>query len=151
ILSAVQEIRRHHPDLVYLCDPVMGDVGRGLFVRPDIPDFLRERALQEASILTPNQFEFELLHGTTVTHTDDAVQAARQLLGNARRRAPSNVVITSQRTADLALDQLSTLVVTATIARMIHPPFLSLHALPTGMGDVVSAVLLGHLVNGQRI
>ncbi len=151
ILSAVQEIRRHRPDLVYLCDPVMGDVGRGLFVRPGIPEFLRERALQEASILTPNQFEFELLYGAAVTRTDDAVQAARKLLGDARRRGPDTIVITSLRTADLPADQLSTLVVTATDAWTIHTPFLDLHPLPNGMGDVFSAVLLGHLLNGHPI
>ena len=66
ILSAVQEIRKQRPEIVYLCDPVMGDVGRGVFVRPGIPDFLRSRALQYASIITPNHYEFELLHGTTI-------------------------------------------------------------------------------------
>ncbi len=38
ILSAVQEIRAARPALHYLCDPVMGDVGRGVFVRPAFPN-----------------------------------------------------------------------------------------------------------------
>ena len=151
ILSAVQEIRHHQPDLVYLCDPVMGDVGRGLFVQPDIPHFLREQALQQATILTPNHFEFELLHGTSITHTDEAIRAARELLGTASQRGPDTIVITSLRTIDLPADQLSTLVVTADQAWTVHTPFLELNPAPNGMGDVFSAVLLGHLLNGKVI
>ena len=67
ILAAVQEVRASHPKAYYLCDPVMGDVGRGLFVRPGIPDFLRKRALSQASVITPNHYEFELLCGGPLT------------------------------------------------------------------------------------
>ncbi|QEI06119.1 pyridoxal kinase PdxY [Pigmentiphaga aceris] len=151
ILSAVQEIRKQRPELVYLCDPVMGDVGRGVFVRPGIPDFLRSRALQYASIITPNHYEFELLHGTSIESTQAAVDAARELLGNPRNPGPQTVIITSLRTADLPSDQLSTLVVTADHAWVIHTPFIDLDPLPNGMGDVFSAVVLGHVVNGRPI
>lgn len=151
ILSAVQEIRKQRPDLVYLCDPVMGDVGRGVFVRPGIPDFLRSRALQYASIITPNHYEFELLHGATIDSTRAAVDAARELLGGPRRPGPHTVIITSLRTPDLPLDQLSTLVVTAERAWIVHTPFIDLDPLPNGMGDVFSAVVLGHVVNGRPI
>ena len=64
ILDAVGEIRRENPAVRYLCDPVMGDVGRGVFVNPAIPDFLRDQAMPNANIITPNQFEFELLTGS---------------------------------------------------------------------------------------
>jgi pyridoxine kinase len=151
ILSAVQEIRKQRPDLVYLCDPVMGDVGRGVFVRPGIPDFLRSRALQYASIITPNHYEFELLHGGTIDSTRAAVDAARELLGSPRRPGPQTVIITSLRTPDLPAQQLSTLVVTAERAWIVHTPFIDLDPLPNGMGDVFSAVVLGHVVNGRPI
>ena len=45
ILEAVGEIRQYNPAVRYLCDPVMGDVGRGVFVNPAIPDFLRDQAI----------------------------------------------------------------------------------------------------------
>jgi len=151
ILSAVQEIRKQRPELVYLCDPVMGDVGRGVFVRPGIPDFLRSRALQYASIITPNHYEFELLHGTTIESTRAAVDAARELLGSPRRPGPQTIIITSLRTPDLPPDQLSTLVVTSERAWIVHTPFIDLDPLPNGMGDVFSAVVLGHVVNGRPI
>jgi pyridoxine kinase len=57
ILETVEQIRRDNPQLRYLCDPVMGDVGRGVFVNDAIPDFLRNLAIPCADIITPNQFE----------------------------------------------------------------------------------------------
>ncbi|WP_313330356.1 pyridoxal kinase PdxY [Pseudomonas oryzihabitans] len=149
ILGVVQEIRRQRGDLQYLCDPVMGDVGRGIFVRPGIPDFLRRRAIEQASLITPNQYEFELLHGQPLADTADAVNAARLLLGRPGQPGPKTIVITSLRTPDLPTDVLSTLVVEAADAWLVQTPYLDLQPLPNGMGDVFSAVLLGQLLNGQ--
>lgn len=153
ILAAVQEIRAARPDALYLCDPVMGDVGRGVFVRPGIPEFLRRRALAQASIITPNQYEFELLHGAPVTAVDEAVTAARTLLGQRSKpgTGPWLIVLTSLRTPDLPADRLGTLAVTAEAAWLVQTPFIPLEPLPNGMGDVFSAVLLGHLLRGAQV
>ena len=59
ILSAVAKVREANPKAMYCCDPVIGDVGRGVFVRPGIPEFMREQAVPAADIVTPNQFELE--------------------------------------------------------------------------------------------
>ena len=149
ILAAVQEIRAVRPGLHYLCDPVMGDVGRGVFVRPGIPEFLRRRALAQASIITPNHYEFELLHGAPLASVQEAIAAARALLGVAPGTGPSLVVVTSLRTPDLPADRLATLAVTADAAWLVKTPYIDLQPLPNGMGDVFSAVLLGHLLRGQ--
>ena len=37
ILDAVTRVKAANPSALYCCDPVMGDVGRGFFVRPGIP------------------------------------------------------------------------------------------------------------------
>jgi pyridoxine kinase len=37
VLEAVAKVRRANANAVYCCDPVMGDVGRGFFVRARIP------------------------------------------------------------------------------------------------------------------
>ena len=152
ILQAVQEVRGAHPKAHYLCDPVMGDVGRGLFVRPGIPEFLRKRALSQASVITPNHYEFELLHGaTTLTTVDATVQAAREMLTHMHQPSSALIVITSLRTDDLPQDQLATLAVTADNAWLVQTPYVDLQPLPNGMGDVFSAVLLGHLIQGEAI
>ena len=59
VLSAVARVRAANPSALYCCDPVIGDVGRGVFVRPGIPEFMRERAVPAADIVTPNQFELD--------------------------------------------------------------------------------------------
>ena len=41
ILDAVAEVKRANPRALYCCDPVIGDVGRGAFVQPEVADFMR--------------------------------------------------------------------------------------------------------------
>ncbi|KAF1021711.1 MAG: Pyridoxal kinase PdxY [Paracidovorax wautersii] len=147
ILEAVGEIRQHNPAVRYLCDPVMGDVGRGVFVNAAIPDFLRDQAIPFANIITPNQFEFELLTGAQPASVEEAVKAARRL----RERGPSTVVITSLATPDIGDDELGTLAVDGEGAWLVTTPRVALHPLPNGMGDVFSATLLGRLLAGHPL
>lgn len=147
ILEAVGEIRQHNPAVRYLCDPVMGDVGRGVFVNPAIPDFLRDQAIPFANIITPNQFEFELLTGSKPADLQDAVKIARQLRG----RGPDVVIVTSLATPDIPDSELGTLAVNCEGAWLVTTPRLALHPLPNGMGDVFSATLLGRLLAGQAL
>lgn len=143
ILETVEEIRRDNPDVRYLCDPVIGDVGRGIFVQAAIPDFFRNLALPCANIITPNQFEFELLTGSKLGSVAEAVRVAQQLRG----RGPDIVVITSLATDDIPLDRLGTLAINGEGAWLVNTPRLALHPLPNGMGDVFSATVLAHLLN----
>jgi pyridoxine kinase len=63
ILDAAARVKAANPESLYCCDPVMGDVGRGMFVRPGIPEFMKARAVPVADIITPNHFELEYLAG----------------------------------------------------------------------------------------
>ena len=57
-----------------------GDVGRGMFVKPGIPEYLRDEVVPRADIVTPNHFELDFLAGRTTTTLDevlDAVDAVR--------------------------------------------------------------------------
>ncbi|WP_144935996.1 pyridoxal kinase PdxY [Pseudomonas alabamensis] len=143
ILETVEEIRRDNPEVRYLCDPVIGDVGRGIFVQAAIPDFFRNLALPCANIITPNQFEFELLTGSKLGSVAEAMRVAQQLRG----RGPDIVVITSLATDDIPLDRLGTLAINGEGAWLVNTPRLALHPLPNGMGDVFSATVLAHLLN----
>jgi pyridoxine kinase len=178
ILSAVAEIQRSNPGMLYLCDPVIGDTGRGVFVRPGIPEFLRDRAVPSATVITPNHFEFEWLHGAPVRTVAQAVSAARAMLGGPGRSGPRIIVITSftgdasrdgeadpsMQAADRAEgqtrsaggatqttggDALLTLGVDASGAWAVSTPRVALDPLPNGMGDVFSALLLGHLLQAM--
>ncbi|WFD43881.1 pyridoxal kinase [Malassezia psittaci] len=58
--------RETRPDTVYLLDPVMGDMDRGMYVNPDVLPIYR-RMLPLASIICPNQFEAQVLSGIEIT------------------------------------------------------------------------------------
>ena len=52
VLDAVARVKTAAPEAVYCCDPVMGDVGRGMFVRPGIPEFMRDTVVPRADTVS---------------------------------------------------------------------------------------------------
>lgn len=130
------------PDALYLCDPVMGDDGPGLYVKPDIPAMMAERLLPAARVATPNRFELSLLSGLPVATLAEAATAARTLL----RRGPRLVVATSLPAPG---GGLACLAVTAEAAWAVATPILAFPVAPNGAGDLLSALLLAHLLRGE--
>ena len=47
----------------WICDPVLGDYPRGLYVPEEVIDVHRDISMKKATIITPNQFEAECLSG----------------------------------------------------------------------------------------
>src|SRR4029450_11056644 len=94
ILSAVARVREANPRALYCCDPVIGDVGRGVFVRPGVPEFMREQAVPAADIITPNQFELDFLAGSTTETLAQAKEAVRVVQAG----GPRVVLVTSLHT-----------------------------------------------------
>jgi len=90
IVDIIQELRSKNPNLVYVCDPVMGDHG-SMYVPEVLLPVYKENILPIADILTPNQFEAELLTGKKITSEEEALEVM-SLLHDA---GPHTVVITS--------------------------------------------------------
>jgi pyridoxine kinase len=140
ILDAVARVKAAHPDAVYCCDPVMGDVGRGMFVRPGIPEFMRDRVVPAADVITPNHFELDFLAGVEATpRLDDVLDAVARV----RATGPGNVLVTSVVTTDS--DDLSLVAVDDDGAWAVTTPHLPIT--PNGGGDVTAAVYLAHLLD----
>lgn len=53
IVGAVARVKQHNVKTIYCCDPVMGDAGRGFFVRSGIPEFSKEVAVPAAVLARP--------------------------------------------------------------------------------------------------
>lgn len=140
ILSAVARVKAARPDAVYCCDPVMGDVGRGFFVRPGIPEFMRDHAIPAADVVTPNQFELEYLTGCPVTSLDEALAATAAL----RSRGPTLVMVTSLTRAEAPEGRIEMLVDGDAGAFLVGTPRLPLDPPPNGAGDAVAALFLAH-------
>lgn len=77
--------------LIYLLDPVMGDMGRGMYVAPEVLPMYREM-LQYATIITPNQFEAQALTGVEIT---DLASLKQVLLVLHKKHTVPHVIITS--------------------------------------------------------
>jgi pyridoxine kinase len=142
VLDAAGRVKTANPAALYCCDPVMGDVGPGLFVRPDIPAFFLEEAMVRADITTPNRFELERLTGRRIASVGDAVAAARAVIA----AGPRIVLVTS---LDVRVGELSLLAVTAGEALIVTTPRLPIQI--SGAGDLTAALFLGHLLAGRGL
>src|SRR5439155_566242 len=49
VADAVAKVKSANPAARYCCDPVIGDVDSGVFVRPGIPEFFKQRLLPIAA------------------------------------------------------------------------------------------------------
>jgi pyridoxine kinase len=138
ILDAFNRVQRANPSAVYCCDPVMGDVERGFFVRPGIPEFMRDRAVPAATIITPNQFELEYLADRAVTDLESALASVDQVMAG----GPSVVLVTSLRRGDGRGDQIEMLAVDSGGAFTIETPLLPVNV--NGAGDMTAALFFAH-------
>ncbi len=146
VLDTAGRVRSANPRAVWCCDPVLGDIDTGVYVKTGIEAFFRERAIPAADLVTPNHFELELLTGRTVSTMDEALAAARLLL-----RGPRLALITSLRRADAAADTIEMVAVTQEAAWRIATPMIGFPVAPNGTGDAVAALFTAHWISGDAI
>jgi pyridoxine kinase len=145
ILDAVAKVKAHNPEAIYFCDPVMGDVGRGFFVRPGIPEFMRDEVVPAADVITPNQFELGFLAGSEPTTLPGILEAAEKV----RSTGPRTVLVTSVITDETPEDSLDMVAVSDEGAWTVRTPRLAVN--PPGAGDLTSAVFLANLLDGHYL
>lgn len=138
ILDAVARVRAANPRADYCCDPVIGDVGRGIFVRPGIPEFMRDAAVPAADIITPNQFELELLSGHAVRTRADAAAACDLL----HARGPKVILVTSLHTQETPADSIDLFASGPDGRFVLRTPRLDVSL--NGAGDAIAALFFLH-------
>lgn len=138
---AVRRLRQSNPTLPYLCDTVLGDHPKGLYIDPMAAVAVRDRLLPLADVITPNRFELSWLTGASATDDLAAVDRMARGLG-----VPS-VVVTSVAAADprFLFNLLSTRE-QAVAARVTHRA-----AAPHGTGDLIAALIAGQLAQRRRL
>ena len=140
VVQTVSRVRAANPDAVYCCDPVIGDVGRGVFVRPGIEELMREVAVPAADVVTPNHYELDLLAGTTtrsLASVKEAVAAVHQL-------GPRVVLTTSLDAEDTPSDSVDLLASEGGRHYRVRTPKLDVSV--NGAGDAIAALFLAHLL-----
>ena len=145
ILETLANVRRANPGAKYCCDPVIGDVGRGIFVREGIPEFMKNKAVPAADIITPNQFELDYLSGRTsktLRQTRDAVKAVHNL-------GPSVILVTSLLTDETPADAIDLLASDASGCFIVRTPKLPL--VVNGAGDAIAALFFAHYLQDPNL
>ena len=145
VLDAVATVKRANPSARYACDPVIGDAGRGIFVARGIPEFMKERAVPAADIITPNQFELDYLAGRESRTLADALAAVKVVHG----LGPRAILVTSLHTEDTPEETIDLLASDATGRFRLRTPKLPLAV--TGAGDAIAALFFADYLRSGKI
>jgi pyridoxine kinase len=138
VLGALDRIRAANGEAAYACDPVIGDVGPGIYVSAGVGEFFRDRALPLATIATPNAFELEWLTG----ERPNTLQTARRAIAKLRARGPRVAVATSIRLDDTPAGALDILAGDEGGLWRLRTPHLPISV--NGSGDLFSALFFHH-------
>ncbi|WP_112818241.1 pyridoxal kinase PdxY [Ensifer sp.] len=136
VARLVTALRARNPDLVYACDPVIGDA-EGLYVPETTATAIRDRLLPLASLATPNRFELAWLAGAAL-ESNAAILDAALGLGPSRMLVTSAIPMMNGGTGNLYLSGNHALLAEH---RLIENP-------PNGTGDLLTAVFLARLLEG---
>jgi pyridoxine kinase len=145
ILDAVATVKRANPSAKYCCDPVIGDVGRGIFVREGVAEFMKTKAVPAAEIITPNHFELDYLSGRqckTLAQVRDAVKAVHDL-------GPGVIMVTSLRSEETPEDTVDLLASNRETCFRLRTPRLPL--VVNGAGDAIAALFFAQYLREGKI
>jgi pyridoxine kinase len=136
--EAVRLCKRKSARAIYLCDPVLGDDPKGLYIDLAAADALRNELVSIADVTTPNRFELAWLTRLTVDGPDAAVTAARTL----------GCALTIATSIPAAGNMLATLAIRGD---GVEQRLVTRHAdAPNGTGDLLAALILDGVLHPER-
>lgn len=145
ILDAVALARSKNPQVLYSCDPVLGNANSGCFVSPEVQELIRDRVVPHADILTPNQFELGFVTNTNPLSRRDVLDSVKKL----QDIGPQIVLVTSVNTPETPEDTMQMMAVSPDEAWLISTPKLPMKA--NGSGDVTAALFASHVASGKSL
>jgi pyridoxine kinase len=138
VVESVGRVKGANPAARYCCDPVIGDVAQGVFVRRGIPEFIKERMLPIADVVTPNHFELDHLVGRPSATMADLVAA----IDTIHACGPRVVLVTSVRIDETPADCLDMVVSDGIDRCRLRTPLLPV--VVHGAGDAIAALFFAH-------
>ncbi|MDX9690289.1 MAG: pyridoxal kinase [Proteobacteria bacterium] len=142
VADIAKRFKAQNPDILYLCDPVIGNTN--CFVKPEVLDFFKSDL--RADIITPNQFEAETLSGIQITDKTTLKAAAAFF----HERGTRIIVITGLKLEGEG-QGLSIFASDGRKAGLVHTPEVSFPTPVNGTGDLFSALFLGHYLQDTDI
>jgi len=78
IVEAIKHLKKVNPNLIYVCDPVMGDNGK-MYVPESLLPIYKDSIIPLADIVSLNQFELELLVEKPIKTIQDAWEGVEKI------------------------------------------------------------------------
>lgn len=135
IAEVVRILKHKNPNLIYVCDPVMGDNGK-MYVPEALKEIYREEIVPLADIVVPNQFELELLSDIKINTMSELQEAVTVL----HKIGPQTVAVSSTEIND----KLTAIISTNKENELIKINIPKIPASFTGSGDLFAALFLAH-------
>ena len=138
-LAALERLRAINPSARYLCDPVMGDEDKGLYVSSEVAQAIKHHLVPQADIITPNVWELEYLTDRAIKSPEAAADISFEVLGK-------GALISSVRDPR---DAKLLHTVYSEGAQAWTAPVRERDTVPQGgLGDLLSSLFLGYLIQG---
>jgi pyridoxine kinase len=137
VAELIQSLRADDPDLIFVCDPVIGDNG-GLYVAKEVAEAIQQQLIPLATIATPNRYELGWMVGRELATNNDIMAGAIEL-------GPRQMMVTSAEpmmaggTGNLYIDQKSALLA----------EHRAIENAPNGLGDLFAALTLARMLQGH--
>jgi pyridoxine kinase len=146
LYKSLLSMRKIKPDLMYVCDPVLGDNGK-FYVAETLLNEYKTKLLPLATVITPNFFEAQVLSGITITSLTSAIDACHSLHLTGPR-------IVCLKGIPLSSDKLCML-----ISEKFSDGHILVHRIDSdtlagtfaGCGDLFAALVTSSLVNNPSI
>ncbi len=136
VAKLIREMKKRNPDLLYLCDPVMGDKG-GLYVPVETAQAIRDELVPLAAVATPNRYELAWMSGAELETNTDIMDAALAL-GPAKMLVTSSVPMMSGGIGNLFLSG----------SHALLAEHRAIENVPNGLGDLLASLFLARLLQG---
>ena len=141
-LRALARDPRRQPGRAWCCDPVIGDVGRGPYVAPEVAEFFRERALPAATPRHPERLRTRMADGDACRATSPRRARGR----GAQARGPDVVAVTSLLLDDTPEESIDIVAGDADGLCRARTPRLPIAV--NGAGDLFAALFFHHWLDG---
>lgn len=132
----ITTLKSKNPNLTYVCDPVMGDNGR-MYVPEALKEIYKKEIVPLADVVTPNQFELELLTDEKIINITELQNAIKKL----HQIGPKTVAVSSTELND----KLTAVVSTEKDNVLLKIDIPKIPATFIGSGDLFAALFLAYL------
>ncbi|KAI3632713.1 hypothetical protein MIR68_009255 [Amoeboaphelidium protococcarum] len=144
VASGIEQIKSSGDgNVFYVLDPVMGDNGK-MYVPEEVLPIYRDRLLQLANVITPNQYEAEWLSGQTIMSESDI----QRVFDTLHDKGVKKIVISSvefpqqQDVQSSSSRQLHLFASDSSSGERFKISFSKIEGNFTGTGDLFSALIL---------